>query len=419
MAAHFFDDPDFDFAARTALGHAAMGTSDVGPILAALARIENGDATGWYTAWREQADRLRGAATAARDAGHEETASALFLSASEFYDQALAFVDGMPDRSVLLGTFREHRAAWDEFVACSGGRHLRLPVPYEGDTLPGYLFRPDATGAARPTLVVTNGSDGSLAGLWATAIRPALDRGWNAFVFDGPGQQSMLFERDIPFRHDWEAVLTPVLDVLVTRPDVDETALLGYAISQGGYWLPRALAFEHRFVAAVADGGVVDVARAWNVNLPPQLLALLEAGDRDTFNAVMGSGPADPITERVWAFRAKPYGGDTPFDVFAAVQRFTLAGVTDLITTPMLILDPEDEQFFPGQPQELYDLLPGEKQIVRFTREQGASSHCQPLARGLTGHVMCDFLADQLLRSRSGVTVAVAASWPRPSGRPR
>jgi hypothetical protein len=273
-----------------------------------------------------------------------------------------------------------------------------VPVPYEGDAMPGYLFRPDASGAARPTLVVTNGSDGALSGLWATAIRPALDRGWNAFVFDGPGQQSMLFERDIPFRHDWEAVLTPVVDVLVERDDVDADALLAYAISQGGYWLPRALAFEHRFVAAVADGGVVDVARAWNANLPPELLALLKAGDRDTFNAAIGSGPSDPARAREFAFRAKPYGGATPYDTFAAAQLFTLHGVTDSITTPLLICDPEDEQFFPGQPQELYHLLPAGKEIVRFTREQGANFHCQPLARGLTGHVMCDFLAEHLER---------------------
>ena len=84
----------------------------------------------------------------------------------------------------------------------------------------------------------------------------------------------------------------------------------------------------------------------------------------------------------------------------ALAQRFTLDGITDAITTPMLILDPEDEQFFPGQSQELHDLLPGEKEIVRFTREQGANFHCQPLARGLTGHVMGDFLAAHLGRVR-------------------
>ena len=62
----------------------------------------------------------------------------------------------------------------------------------------------------------------------------------------------------MPFRPDWEAVLTPVVDTLVARGDVDPGALVAYGISQAGYWLPRALAFEHRFVAAVADPGVFD-----------------------------------------------------------------------------------------------------------------------------------------------------------------
>ena len=352
FAPHFFTAPDFDFAARTALGHAALGTSDIGPILAVLSRIADGDAAGWYAAWRTEADRLRAAADTARKAGHDLTASALYLSASEFYDQSFV-LRRRPARHLRpsahlprpprgVGRLRRH-LPWSPLAgtgALRGRRDARLPVP------PGRERR-----RHRPTLVVTNGSDGALSGLWATAIRPALDRGWNAFVFDGPGQQSMLFERDIPFRHDWEAVLTPVVDVLVDRADVDASALLAYAISQGGYWLPRALAFEHRFVAAVADGGVVDVARAWNVNLPPALLALLRAGDRDRFNAAIGAGPSDPAREREFAFRAKPYGGATPFDTFAAAQRFTLHGVTDSITTPLLILDPEDEQFFPGQPQ--------------------------------------------------------------------
>jgi hypothetical protein len=63
------------------------------------------------------------------------------------------------------------------------------------------------------------------------------------FVYDGPGQQSMLFERGVPFRYDWEAVLTPVIDTLVARqtwtprrwPAMD-------GISQGGFW--RAIACQ-------------------------------------------------------------------------------------------------------------------------------------------------------------------------------
>lgn len=392
----FFTADDFDFAARTALGHAGMGTSDVGPVLATLARVTDGDPESWFVAWHEQAERFSRAADEAEKAGRVRTAAAHHLSASEFHDQSLAFVDGMADQSVLLPTFRAHREAWDRFVAASQGTHLPVPVPYQGDTMPGYLFRPGADGAARPTLVVTNGSDGALSGLWASAIRPGLDRGWNVFVFDGPGQQSMLFERGIPFRPDWEAVLTPVIDMLVARPDVDADALLGYAISQGGYWLPRALAFEHRLVAAVVDGGVVSVARTWNDHIPPELLALVTAGKRDEVDAAMSQGPADPVQERVFAFRAKPYGGETPYDVFAAVQAYTLVGLTDRITTPLLVTDPDDEGFFPGQPAELARLLGDRAELVRFTAEQGANGHCEPMARDLAGMVFTDFLAEHL-----------------------
>ena len=399
----FFTADDFDYNAKTMLGHAAQGVIDIGLALATLDKIPNGDAVGWYRAWFDTAEKLRAQGLASAQAGSAFSAAAFFLAASEAYDQALAFVDGMPDDSALLPTFRLHRECWDRFVASSDGRHLPIAVPYEGDSMPGYLFRPDSTGAARPTVVVTNGSDGSLAGLWAYVIKGALERGWNVFVFDGPGQQSMLFERDVPFRHDWEAVLTPVVDLLVARSDVDADSLLAYAISQGGYWLPRALAFEHRFVAAVVDGGVIDVARAWNRNLPAQLQALLKAGDKASFNAAMTSatGVAAPEIERTIAFRAKPYGLTDPYELFTEVNKYTLYDVVDKITTPLLITDPDDEQFFPGQPQELYDALVCAKVLVRFTAAQGANAHCEPMARHLVDLRMGDFFADQLAKSRA------------------
>jgi hypothetical protein len=95
---------------------------------------------------------------------------------------------------------------------------VRVDVPYENTTLPGCLLRPDASGRARPTLVMTNDSDGPITGMWPAGVMEALDRGWNAFVYDGPGQQSMLFERGTAFRPDWEAVLTPVVDASSGAP---------------------------------------------------------------------------------------------------------------------------------------------------------------------------------------------------------
>ena len=243
---------------------------------------------------------------------------------------------------------------------------------------------------------ITDGDPQSWFDAWTATAAELAARGDAAF--DGPGQQSMLFERGVPFRPDWEAVLTPVVDALTARPDVDASALTGYGISQGGYWIARAVAFEPRLVAAVADPGVVDVSAGWTAHLPPALLALLDSGQQDAFNAAMAKAQAsaDPKAARTMAFRSKPYGMTDPFDLFTEVRRYQVRDVAGQITTPLLILDPDDEQFFPGQPRELYDLLPGEKEIIGFTQAQGANFHCQPTGRQLTHTRMLDWLADHL-----------------------
>ena len=394
----FFANADFDYEARIVLGAAASGIGDVGLVLATLDRITDGDPQSWFDAWTALAADLAARGDEALGRGHLHTASWAFLAAAEYYAKALMFVDGLADQSVLLPTFREGRRCWEKVVDASRGRFVRVQVPYEDTTLPGYLLRPDATGAARPTLVVTNGSDGSLPGLLEYGAAEALARGWNAFVFDGPGQQSMLFERGVPFRYDWEAVLTPVIDFLVARPDVDASALTGYGISQGGYWITRAVAFERRLVAAVADPGVVDVSAGWTAHLPPSLVDLLDSGQKDAFNAAMAKaqGSASRQAARTMAFRSKPYGMTDPFDLFTEVRKYQVRDVAGQITTPLLILDPDGEQFFPGQPRQLYDLLPGEKEIIGFTQAQGADFHCQPTGRQLTHTQMLDWLADHL-----------------------
>lgn len=395
----FFTDDDFDSAARSAVGKAAQAVMDLGTVVATLHRIADGDPRSWFAEWTTTAGRLHRRGIDSLTAGRSTTAGWLFLGAADAYSRALAFVDGMEDDSAILPTFRQHRACWDAFVQASKGRHLPVPVHCEGTVMPGYLFRPDATGAARTTLVITNGSDGPLSGLWGEGVHAGLERGWNVFVYDGPGQQSMLIEHRAPFRHDWERVLTPVVDTLVAREDVDGDRLVASGISQGGYWLPRALAYEHRFVAAVVDGGVWDVARAWTANLPRPMLQLLAAGDRAAFDQSMAAGPADPVQERRFRLRARPYGEfGSAFDLFTEVGRYHLEGLANSITTPVLVCAPDDEEHFPGQSQQLFDALTCEKELARFTREDGANHHCEPWARTLVNMRTCDFLQQHLQR---------------------
>ena len=127
------------------------------------------------------------------------------------------------------------------------------------------------------------------------------------------------------------------------------------------------------------------------------MLALLHSGDKATFNGYMAQMPADPDAERTFMFRARPYGVQAdPFDVFSAVLSYHLRDVVGRITTPLLITDPEDEQFWPGQSRELYDALTGQKQLLEFTERDGANWHCEPLGRQLTNKQAVDWLADRL-----------------------
>ena len=50
-----------------------------------------------------------------------------------------------------------------------------------------------------------------------------------------------------------------MLDAVLARADVDSDRVAVIGLGQGGYWVARALAFEHRFAAAVIDPGIVHV----------------------------------------------------------------------------------------------------------------------------------------------------------------
>jgi hypothetical protein len=88
--------------------------------------------------------------------------------------------------------------------------------------------------------------------------------------FDGPGQFGVLRHREVPFRPDWEAVLTPVLDFALKRREVDpeRMALVGRSFRR--YLAPRAASLEHRLAACVADPGQFDLVDAAMSRVPQE-----------------------------------------------------------------------------------------------------------------------------------------------------
>ncbi len=394
----FFRDRDFEFETLIALGAAEYGAASAGEVLATIEGVRSGDHAGWVTAWRATGRRLAAEAEDAAARGHRRGPALALLRASLYLAIAQAHADGVDEPGLFAALYEEHRAAWDRVCALWSPRIEPLAIPHEGGTFDGWLFRAAEDGRARRTLIVNNGSDGPVTAAWVQGVAEALARGWNAVTFDGPGQNSTLVRRGIGFRPDWEHVLTPVVDHLATLAEVDAARLAVIGVSQGGYWVPRALAFEHRIAAGVADPGVVDVSAALESHLGHRMRRMLDHGDREAFNRAMAAGARFSAGLRhTMAFRFRPYMLPTPFDVFAAARGYALDPETiGRIRCPLLVTDPDDEAFWPGQSQELFDALTGPKDLVRFTRAEGAAGHCEPAATALRAARIMDWLDERV-----------------------
>jgi hypothetical protein len=391
-AAQFFEDEELNFVFNMMLGGAFYGLADVGVCLAIADQITDGDAASAVAAMTAAGERYAALADQALAAGHRVSARDAYLQAANYSFHASFFVDRMGAPERFKPIWERHQALWDQGTALLDPPVEHVRIAYEGTTFPGYLYRVDTAGQRRPLLIFNNGSDGGMAFAWVSGIAPALQRGYNCLTFWGPGHGMALVQQQIYFRPDWEHVITPLVDYALTRSDVDPARIALMGGSQAGYWVPRALAFEQRIAAAVVDPGVWDVSTSWTDNLPPELVQLLDAGDKATFDALIEEAlRAEPGMAAMIAFRTRPYGLPL-FETIQAARQYTLTGVVEHIRCPLLITDPEGEGFWPGQSQRLYDALSGPKALVRFTAAEGADLHCEPKAPALRAQRIFDWL---------------------------
>lgn len=394
---HFKHD-DFQFGFEIALGSTYRGAADAGEVLATASRIKDGDADAWVSEWTATADNILEAADATTS---DVTRLAHLRRAATYYATATYLLDHSSEADSAAERWRTQRDVWERIVDATHGE--RIQIPYEDTPMPGYFFRaPDAgPDGKRPLVVLNNGSDGATSQMWLQGGAAAAERGYHWMTFDGPGQNALLFEHDVPFRPDWEAVLTPVVDAMVARADVDPDRIAVIGVSQGGFWIPRALSFEHRFAAGVADPGVVDVSASWTATLPNSMRKELDDGNQKSFDRNMHLAERfSADTRATLTFRGRPYGLDTDsrYELYKEVLRYRLGDELEQLRTPLLITEPEGEQFWPGQSQELYDRLTGPKELARFAAADGGARHCEPLGLAQRDARVYDWL-EQYLKS--------------------
>jgi Prolyl oligopeptidase family len=381
-APYFFKHPTFEMIFLTSLGRAYYSGGNVGKVLYLTRQVEDGNFESAYLAFKQAGDEARALAQESASHGHKESARQAYLWAQNFYDSATYFVDGSKDPTRFLPTWELLYDCWLQSLPLFDPPIEPVEIPYENTALHGFFIRGQGTSRRRPLLILVNGSDGSLLDMWLWGGAAAIARGYNCLTFDGPGQGYALWKQKLYFRPDWEKVLTPVVDYALSRPEVDPKKIAVQGISQGGYWVPRAVAFEKRIAAAIADPGVVDVSQSWTAHLPAPMLQLLKAGRKAEFDRYF-SKTMDSANQANLNFRMRPYGATSYYDVFKAVLEYNLADVAGQIRCPMLITDPANEAYWPGQSRQLYDLLTSPKKLVHFSEGDGADLHCEPQGTGL------------------------------------
>jgi 2,6-dihydroxypseudooxynicotine hydrolase len=159
------------------------------------------------------------------------------------------------------------KAAHMKSVECYGAAlaFMRPPgekvrIPFEGTFLQGILRKP-STDKKQPIVVMAPGLDSTKEELHAYEDS-FLNRGMAVLAIDGPGQGEAEYE--IPICGDYERAGSAAMDWIEKRPDLDASKAAIWGVSLGGYYAPRAAAYEKRFKACIAISGPFDWAEIWD-----------------------------------------------------------------------------------------------------------------------------------------------------------
>ncbi len=291
-----FEDESFSFETLRTAGFANYAGADLGEVLVTARAIPEGDETAWLMQWEATATRVARIGESSLAAGHRISAREALFRASNYYRSAEFFKRANPaDDADVARLSSRSTQTFIQAAKLLDTPFETVEIAYEGGMLPGYLFLVDNSGEPRPTVIYNNGFDSIQEESYFAIGAAALRRGYNVLAFDGPGQGAAIRKSKLTFRHDWEAVVTPVIDFALTRREVapDKIALFGYSL--GGYLVARAAAFDRRAAAIILDDGVLDFYAAFQHILPPFLLSWIDErkGRCSQLGAADAHGPQD------------------------------------------------------------------------------------------------------------------------------
>lgn len=351
------------------------------PLRDAMARGEDVGTDDFAAEWVNGADDLAQLAI-------EDTVRGRLLSAGEKLRRAALYYQ-VAER--MQGNTHPRRAeTYAKALTCFSGALAyakdpveRVTIPYAGKELSALYTRTPGEGRV-PAVIFCNGLDSTKELLWLTNLPNALaKRGIASLCVDQPGTGEALRLHSLPATHMSERWASAWFDWLETRDDVDSKRIGMTGISLGGYFAPRAVAFEPRFAAGAVWGANHDWAAVQHKRLKRE-----------------GENPVPHYWSHVhWVFGARDME-----DFLQKSRGMSLDGVMERITVPFLITHGEsDRQIGLEYAHRSYKQLTNARtrELKIFTAREGGVEHVGADNMSFARDYIADWFADQLGGSTS------------------
>jgi dienelactone hydrolase len=331
----------------------------------------------WVEAWTALAGRVERQAEQDASRGHGQSAAEKYLRSAVYTLIAERQVSARDPAKLRL--YRQALPLFRKGVELRRDRVEFVDVPYEGAELPALFVRPEGEGPF-PCIIHWNGLDWIKEFAYLQLAEAYASRGIASLFCDQPGSGGALRLHGLPTLAETERPAGACVDYLETRSEVDARRIGIQALSLGGYYAPRAAAFEKRLACCVVLGAffsALDVARMRE-----------EQGD------AYAPSVADMEAQLMWVC-----GTDSREGVVGLMSRFTLEGVAEQIRCPLLIVHgSQDRQIPVDHGQKTYDAAKSSsnRRLVLLDPEEGGAEHCAhdnlPRARA----IMADWIAEVL-----------------------
>lgn len=327
--------------------------------------------------WERMADQLCELAA-------EDEARGRLISAGDKLGRAATYLitaermqgHGAPGREALYRRFLDTFARG---ITLAGENCERAEIPYEGGVLAGLYVRAQGVSGRAPVLLQLNGLDSTKEMKYRVGLPHWLaQRGISSLVLDQPGTGEALRLHGMTARFDAEHWASRVVDWLEAREDIDPQRIGCEGVSLGGYYCPRAVAFEPRFACGVVWGANHDWRDVQKRRLEKE-----------------GSFPVPHYWEHVrWVWGARDMD-----DFMRIAEQVHLDGVVEKIRVPFLVTHGQKDSQIPLKwAERTYEQLVNspKRELKIFTDREGGAQHSSFDNSANAGAYIADWVAETL-----------------------